>query len=100
MTAPLDLSTLEAHLWESANILRGPVDAADFKTYIFPLLFFKRISDVCDEETVYVRPIANAENGSAKYSYLTARRSDCRVAEFGGLHESMDTLFRMLGDLR
>lgn len=50
MTTPLDLSTLEAHLWESANILRGPVDAADFKTYIFPLLFFKRISDVYDEE--------------------------------------------------
>jgi len=52
LTAPLDLSTLEAHLWESANILRGPVDAADFKTYIFPLLFFKCISDVYDEETV------------------------------------------------
>jgi type I restriction enzyme M protein len=46
----LDLSTLEAHLWEAANILRGPVDAADFKTYIFPLLFFKRISDVYDGE--------------------------------------------------
>jgi type I restriction enzyme M protein len=30
--------------------LRGPVDAADFKTYVFPLLFFKRISDVFDEE--------------------------------------------------
>ena len=44
------LSSLEAHLWESANILRGPVDAADFKSYIFPLLFFKRISDVFDEE--------------------------------------------------
>jgi type I restriction enzyme M protein len=41
---------LESHLWESANILRGPVDAADFKTYIFPLLFFKRLSDVHDEE--------------------------------------------------
>ena len=40
-----DLSTFSDHLWESANILRGPVDAADFKTYIFPLLFFKRISD-------------------------------------------------------
>lgn len=39
------LSELESHLWESANILRGPVDAADFKTYIFPLLFFKRIYD-------------------------------------------------------
>ena len=46
----LELSTLSNHLWESANILRGPVDAADFKTYIFPLLFFKRISDVFDEE--------------------------------------------------
>lgn len=44
------LSQLEAHLWESANILRGPVDAADFKTYIFPMFFFKRISDVYDEE--------------------------------------------------
>ena len=51
MPAPeLTLSQLESHLWESANILRGPVDAADFKTYIFPLLFFKRICDVWDEE--------------------------------------------------
>jgi type I restriction enzyme M protein len=46
----LELSTLSNHLWESANILRGPVDAAEFKTYIFPLLFFKHISDVYDEE--------------------------------------------------
>lgn len=46
----ITLSHLEGHLWESANILRGPVDAADFKTYIFPLLFFKRICDVWDEE--------------------------------------------------
>jgi type I restriction-modification system DNA methylase subunit len=44
------LKSLESHLWEAANILRGPVDAADFKTYVFPLLFFKRISDVHDEE--------------------------------------------------
>ena len=46
----MDISTLSNHLWESANILRGPVDAADFKTYIFPMLFFKRISDVYEEE--------------------------------------------------
>src|SRR5580700_9529449 len=50
LSTVLDLSTLEGHLWEAANILRGPVDAADFKTYIFPLLFFKRVSDVFDEE--------------------------------------------------
>jgi type I restriction enzyme M protein len=41
---------LEAHLWASANLLRGPIDQADFKSYIFPLLFLKRISDVYDEE--------------------------------------------------
>jgi len=46
----MTLSQLESHLWEAANILRGPVDAADFKTYVFPLLFFKRLSDVHDEE--------------------------------------------------
>ena len=44
-----DLS-LESWLWEAANILRGPVDASDFKAYVFPLLFLKRISDVYDEE--------------------------------------------------
>ncbi|MCC5841877.1 MAG: SAM-dependent DNA methyltransferase [Opitutales bacterium] len=50
MNSKLSLSALSNHLWEAANILRGPVDAADFKTYIFPLLFFKRISDVHDDE--------------------------------------------------
>ena len=46
----IKLSELEQYLWGAANILRGPVDASDFKAYIFPLLFFKRISDVFDEE--------------------------------------------------
>ena len=51
MTAhTVTLNQLESYLWEAANILRGPVDAADFKTYVFPLLFFKRLSDVHDEE--------------------------------------------------
>jgi len=40
------LNRFESHLWEAANNLRGPVDAADLKTYVFPLLFYKRISDV------------------------------------------------------
>jgi type I restriction enzyme M protein len=46
----ITLSQLESYLWEASNILRGPVDAADFKTYIIPLLFFKRVSDVYKEE--------------------------------------------------
>lgn len=47
----LQLSALESHLREAANILRGsPVDRTDWKSYILPLLFFKRICDVWDEE--------------------------------------------------
>lgn len=41
---------LEDYLWGAANILRGMIDAADFKQYIFPLLFFKRVSDLWEEE--------------------------------------------------
>jgi type I restriction-modification system DNA methylase subunit len=48
---PITLSELESFLWEAANILRGsPVDRTDWKSYILPLLFFKRICDVWDEE--------------------------------------------------
>lgn len=49
-TEKLTLSQLEQYLSKAAWILKGPVDASDFKAYIFPLLFFKRISDVYDEE--------------------------------------------------
>ncbi|MEZ9675458.1 DNA methylase [Vibrio breoganii] len=50
MTEKLTLSQLEQYLSKAAWILKGPVDASDFKVYIFPLLFFKRVSDVYDEE--------------------------------------------------
>src|SRR5438552_4300233 len=41
---------LESYLWGAATLLRGVIDAGDYKQFIFPLLFFKRISDVYDEE--------------------------------------------------
>lgn len=41
----ITLSELETRLWAAANALRGPVDPADFKTYVFPMLFWKWISD-------------------------------------------------------
>ncbi|NLB65280.1 MAG: SAM-dependent DNA methyltransferase [Lentisphaerae bacterium] len=50
MTQRLTQQELEAHFWGAAKLLRGLVDAADYKQYIFPLLFFKRLSDVWDEE--------------------------------------------------
>ena len=51
LSLPVTLTELESHLWGAANILRGsPVDRTDWKSYILPLLFFKRICDVWDEE--------------------------------------------------
>jgi len=41
---------LEKYLWGAATLLRGLIDAGDYKQYIFPLLFFKRICDIYDEE--------------------------------------------------
>lgn len=47
---------LKSALWQAANVLRGSaVDRTDWKGYILPLLFFKRISDVWDEETTEAR---------------------------------------------
>jgi type I restriction enzyme M protein len=46
----MTLTQLEKFLWGAATALRGTIDAGDYKQYIFPLLFFKRICDVYDEE--------------------------------------------------
>lgn len=43
---------LESYLWGAAVLLRGLIDAGDYKGYIFPLVFLKRISDVWDEERI------------------------------------------------
>lgn len=45
---------LERYLWSSAVLLRTHIDAGAYKQYIFPLLFFKRICDVCDEECAQI----------------------------------------------
>lgn len=47
---PLTLNALEGYLSTAADLLRGSIDQADFKAYIFPMMFFKRISDVYMEE--------------------------------------------------
>lgn len=48
--AQITIDTLKSFLWAAAENLRGQIDAAGYKEYIFPLLFFKRISDVYDEQ--------------------------------------------------
>jgi type I restriction enzyme M protein len=50
MTQQITLDELERYLWQAAVDLRGQIDASAYKDYIFPLVFFKRICDVRDEE--------------------------------------------------
>lgn len=59
---------LEQYLWSAAKLLRGLIDAGDYKQYIFPLLFFKRLSDVWDEE--YSK--AYADTGDHEFARATA----------------------------
>lgn len=67
MIEKLTLSQLEQYLSKAAWILKGPVDASDFKVYIFPLLFFKRISDVYDEE---YRVALEESDGDEEYASM------------------------------
>ena len=46
----LDISALETWLWDAACAIRGATDAPKFKDFILPLIFFKRLSDVFDDE--------------------------------------------------
>jgi type I restriction enzyme M protein len=79
MIQQLTLQQLEPYLWGAAKLLRGLVDAGDYKQYIFPLLFFKRLSDVWDEEYA----AALAETKDKKYARSTA---DDRFAIPDGAH--------------
>ena len=51
MSERITQQQLGSYLWGAATLLRGLIDAGDYKQFIFPLLFFKRISDVYDEES-------------------------------------------------
>ena len=63
----LTLSQIEQYLSKAAWILKGPIGASDFKAYIFPMLFFKRISDVYDEE---YQAALNESDGDDEYAAL------------------------------
>ena len=56
---------LESYLWGAAVLLRGLIDAGDYKQFIFPLLFFKRVSDVWEEE--YQAALADSD-GDLSYA--------------------------------
>ena len=59
---------LEKYLWGAATQLRGTIDAGDYKQYIFPLLFFKRICDVYDEEFENALAESDGDNEYAAFA--------------------------------
>lgn len=61
---------LESYLWGAATLLRGLIDASDYKQYIFPLMFFKRLSDVWDED------YKQSFNETGDKGYATATAND------------------------
>lgn len=73
---PIGLDELKSFLWGAATRLRGQIDAAGYKEYIFPLLFFKRISDVYDEQYD-----GFLHDGGAEYANMQAAELAIRIPE-------------------
>lgn len=79
MGSQLTLPQLEQFLWKSADILRGKIDSSDYKKYIFGLLFYKRISDVWDEEySKVLREFKDETIARADYNHRFQVPKECR----------------------
>ena len=79
MGSKLTLPQLESFLWKSADILRGKIDSSDYKKYIFGLLFYKRMSDVWDEEyNAVMKEYDDQAIARADYNHRFQVPKDCR----------------------
>lgn len=97
----MNLTQLKQFLWKSADILRGKIDSSDYKKYIFGLLFYKRISDVWDEE--YAKVLAefgDAELARADYNHRFQVPKDCRwenlLGEAQNIGQKLNAIFDKL----
>jgi type I restriction enzyme M protein len=84
MSTRMTQQELESYLWGAAVILRGLVDAGDYKQFVFPLIFFKRLSDVWDED--YATALADSKDD---WVYASATANDRFVIPNGAHWEDV-----------
>lgn len=86
----MTLAQLKQFLWKSADILRGKIDSSDYKKYIFGLLFYKRMSDVWDEEYKKVLEEYKDEDiAKADYNHRFQVPQECQWKEIVNTSEGM-----------
>ncbi|WP_100814763.1 type I restriction-modification system subunit M [Microbacterium lacus] len=90
MTGQISQRELENYLWGAAVILRGLIDAGDYKQYIFPLVFLKRISDVYDEEhAAAVHTYSDEELADLPENHRFAIPNGCRWTDVRTVTENI-----------
>ena len=91
MSGPLKQQELESYLWGAATLLRGLMNATDYKQFIFPLLFFKRLSDVWGED------YQSAFQETNDQGYATATANDRFTIPDGARWEDVRSLTKDIG---
>lgn len=82
---------LYGHLFEACNILRGPINQDEYKSYVTPILFFKRLSDVYDEETVKALEESGGDEEYAAFpeNHRFIIPQDCHWSDVRNAHENV-----------